>query len=84
MEKTASVILLSYQTQYTHTVKSISSFSGWKDHCRKGMPGSGGHADLLAIKPAGFLHSLQNKVSEAIQSGWLHSGVSTKTQESFC
>lgn len=39
------------------------------DHCRKGLPGSGGHADLLAIKPAGFLHSLQNKVSEAIQPG---------------
>jgi len=33
------------------------------------MPGSGVHADLLAIKPAGFLHSLQNKVPEAIQSG---------------
>lgn len=80
----ASVILLSYHGQYAHTVKSISSFSGWKDQYRKGLPGSGGHADLLAIKPAGFLHSLQNKVSKAIQPGWLHSGLSTKTQESFC
>lgn len=30
---------------------------------KKKLSGSGGHADLLAIKPAGFLHSFQNKVS---------------------
>lgn len=74
-----SVILFFYYRQYAHFVKSGSSFSGWKDDCRKGLPGIGGHADLLAIKPAGFLHSLQNRLG-SYSARWSHSGLSTRSR----
>lgn len=54
------IALISPKTVGTHCKNQSVHFLLEKIIVKRKVSGSGGHADLLAIKPAGFLHSFQN------------------------